>query len=492
MAARRPARVRLLARGWEQASRAASPWLAALGFVVLALALVATLSLASFDLMGTVFLGGVLTASVLAALSQAANVRWTLARRTAQLAALRSRLAAESAARSSAERATERMRERERYVDELLPAMIAYVGGDGRLRYHNRAFARWLALDDAEIDGHDVEEVLGESTFRQVSGRLAEAFDGRDVRYERVQSMHDGTTSHVLVQYFPRFAATGAVEGVFAVVTEMSEPRTGDAKGDDARSAGAAARLRAALEGDEFTLHFQPIAPLQCGETPAMGEVLVRMNEEEEKLLPPGGFIPLADELGLLHELDRWIVRHVIELVAGSGGEARIYLVNPWVQTILDADFPAFVRERLAAAGIGGERLCFELAESDLLDHEAACIAFVESLRPAGCRFAICGFGRDARALRVVEAIRADFAKLDAGLVVGMLRDAGCLDRVGRAIRSARGAGLRTIAECVDSEQARAVLSNMGVHLAQGVGIARPRPIPHARPHQSRSLEMPA
>lgn len=464
--------------GWTRAFSLASPWLAGAGLVALVMVVLATLSLTSFDRTGTVFLGGVLTASVLSSVSQAANARWALARRNAQLAATRARLAVESSARSSAERALAALRERERLVHESLPAMLAYVGTDGRLRYHNRAFARWLKLDDDAIDGHCVEELLGEAAFREAAPRLSEAFAGRDVRYERVQQMRDGTRCRLQVQYLPRYLAHGEVEGVFALLTDLVE-RAADPFAQGAACRDPAARLRSALEEDEFTLHLQPIAPLAgAGEGSPMGEVLLRMNEEEEKHLPPGGFIPIADELGLLHELDRWVVRHVIELAAAQRASAPVFMVNLWRQSILDETFAAFVRERLQLAGIGGESLCFELAESDLLENDAAYRAFVGRLRGMGCRFAICGFGRDPRALALLRTMRVEYVKLDAGLVLAMLRDHASLVRVTSVVESARAAGLSMIAECVESDQARAALARMGVHFAQGFGIARPKPVP--------------
>ncbi|HUI99489.1 MAG TPA: EAL domain-containing protein [Usitatibacter sp.] len=477
------ARPQLPRRAWERVSGIASPWLAALGVVALVTAVLATMSLTSSRGKDSGFLGGVLTASVLAAVSRASNARWKLARRTAQLAAVRANLATESSGHASAEHALERLRERQRLVDESLPAMLAYVGPDGRLRYHNRAFARWLRLDDSAIDGRCVEELIGEAAFREAGPRLIEAFQGHDVRYERLQRARDGTRCHLLVHYFPTYLAQGKVDGVFALLCDVTEAR-GAAPAAPCANApiDPTERLRSALEGDEFTLQFQPIASLgPAGEAP-MGEVLLRMNEEEEKLLPPGGFIPVAEELGLLHELDRWVVGHVIDIAAAERAPAPLFLVNLWPQTVLDQGFPAFVLERLAARGVGAGGVCFELSVAELLEHRAAYCAFADRLRDVGCGIAICGFGGGEQAIAAIEELRPDYVKLDGALVLGMLRDAGTLARVRGAVEAARAAGLATIAECVESEVARAALARMGVCFAQGFGIARPQPIHPLRP----------
>ncbi len=474
------ARARLLplSRAWGRISSAASPWFASFGVVVLVMAMLATMSLTAFDRMGTVFLGGVLAASVLAAMSQAANARWMLARRTGQLATIRARLSGESKARESAERKLECLRERDHLVDEWLPAMVAYVGVDGRLRYHNRAFARWLNLDDSAIDGHCVEELLGEATFREAEPRLNDAFRGHDVRYERVQTMRSGTVSRMLVQYFPRYLANGEVEGVFALLSDITAAQDVACGHPCAAPAGdPAARLRSALEGDEFTLHIQAIAPLAPGGgAPPVGEVLLRLDEEEEKLLPPGGFFPLADELGLLHELDRWVVRHVVDLCAAQRSAAPVFLVNLWPQTVLDEGFPGFVRATLEERGAPGTSLCFELDERELLLHPDAYRAFIEQLRACGCRFAVCGI-REAGSVAFLRTLPIEYLKLDPALVLGMLRDAESLARVKAVAQAAQAAGLRTIAECVETEPVRIALARAGVHFGQGFAIARPRPM---------------
>ena len=469
--------LRRASQAWDRIAKAASPWLTAFGVLTLATAMLATMSLTKFNRQETVFLGGVLVASALALLSQAANARWMLARRTAQLVTIRAKLSSESSARARAERSLEKLRERDRLVDEWLPAMVAYVGIDGRLRYHNRAFAHWLRLSDSAIDGHCVEEVLGHAAFLQAEPRLQEAFRGEDVRYERVQTMRDGAVCHLLVQYFPRYLASGEVEGVFALLSDITEARDVAPAEPCAARGDPAARLRSALDDDEFTLHIQAIAPLGGAPGgPPMGEVLLRMDEEEEKLLPPGGFFPLAGELGLLHELDRWVVRHVVDLVAVQRAPASIFMVNLWPETVLEEAFPAFVRERLEERGIAGESLCFELAEHDLLAHRDAYRAFMERLGACGCRFAVCGVA-DACSLGTLRGLPVDYVKLDPGLVLGMLRDAERLAHVKAVVQASRDVGLRTIAECVESEPARLALARIGVSFAQGFGIASPQPI---------------
>src|SRR5687767_11775166 len=105
-----------------------------------------------------------------------------------------------------------------------------------------------------------------------------------------------------------------------------------------------AARLREALDKNEFTLFCQPIAALSPtdGERFPMAEVLVRMREEEAALLPPGEFLPVFEHYGMMPQLDRWVVRHVVRHLAG-GSRIRRFTVNVSGQTLQDGAFPGFV-----------------------------------------------------------------------------------------------------------------------------------------------------
>lgn len=475
--------LRLSARAWSRFVGAASPALSAAFVLLLLGAMLATLFLASFERGATLFLGGMLAASVLATVSQAANTRWALARRTSQLATLKSRFTAESAARSRAERALGPLRERARLFDEGLPIMVAYLGSDWRLRYHNRAYASWLGLDDARIDGRRVNEILAPDIMREAHPRLAEAFAGHDVHYERTQAGRGSARSRLFVQYFPRYRDDGDVDGIFVVLSEIAAGEDVAAAGADETRTDPATRLRCALERDEFSLHMQPIAPLDgCSASLPMGEVLLRLNEEEAKLLPPGGFIPVAEDLGMLHELDRWVVRHVVDRCEKDRARPALLLVNLWPQTILRGDFGRYVRELLASRGLAGEGLCFELAQRELLADRQAYLDFAEQLRGTACRLALCGFDGNAEALALAKSMGADFLKIDPGLVLGMLRDADSLARMRALAHAARDSGIGTIAECVENEPTRLALARLGVQFAQGFGVSRPRPMDPLRP----------
>src|SRR6185503_5926175 len=107
------------------------------------------------------------------------------------------------------------------------------------------------------------------------------------------------------------------------------------------------ARLRQAIEKDEFALFCQPILTLAPEGGYPMGEVLVRMREEEKALLPPGDFLPVFEHYRMMPQLDRWVVRHAAKHLA-QGSRIAAFTINVSGQTLDDAEFPRFVAGQLA------------------------------------------------------------------------------------------------------------------------------------------------
>ena len=460
----------------------ANHYTALAGTILLGATLLAAISLTSSHHQWIVFLAGVLAAAVLAYVSRTVNSRWIIARRTAQLVATRAKLAAEVRRRIQAEDSLARVRANAQLIDETLPAMLAYIDTQGRIRYHNRAYTRWIGQEGEPIDGRHLEEILGDAIYREIDVYLKQAFAGHDVRYERFQTLPNGETGRLHVQYLPDYSEDGNVSGVFTILTDVTRSEDSDGTPQEGRRSATPdmrARLLSALAHDDFTLYWQEIAPLGAGATHTpFHEVLLRMKEEEERHLPPGTFLPWAEEFGLLPEIDRWVVRHVVDFAADTkGGKDGAYMVNLSAPTLLDPGFVPIVRERLEARGVAGRALCFEFTETQVLSNPAAYRAFVASLKGTGCRFAVSGFGRNPLTLRLLGQLGADFLKLDGGIVLSMAQNPPELARLRAMNNASRATGMRIIAECVENEATRAALQGIGIDFAQGFGIAQPAPM---------------
>src|SRR5260221_9270622 len=155
---------------------------------------------------------------------------------------------------------------------------------------------------------------------------------------------------------------------------------------------GRAARLPRAIDKAEFALFCQPITALSGGGGYSMGEVLVRMREEEKAMLPPGEFLPVLEHYQLMPLLDRWVVSNLAKHLA-KGSRVPCFTMNVSSQTLEDEDFPKFVAAELKAARLPVDSVIFEIEESDVLAHEGRVARFVAAMKQAGAAALIDGFG---------------------------------------------------------------------------------------------------
>jgi len=237
-----------------------------------------------------------------------------------------------------------------------------------------------------------------------------------------------------------------------------------------------AARLRQALAKDELTLFCQPIAALTGAVRFPMAEVLIRLREEEKALLPPGEFLPVFEHYRLMPDLDRWVVRHVVQHLA-RGSRIPRFAVNVASQTIEDPAFPRAVALELVSADVPGSALHFEVSESDTLARLEATVKFATALRAVGCGLMVSGFGRRAATFMPLKTLRPDYVKVD-GVVVRKLLTAPMAEAKLKAIlRVGEVIGFQVIAEMVEDQDILLRLKALGVAYAQGFGIQQPHPI---------------
>lgn len=475
--------------------KAVSPYLGVLGVAALLAMLLGTIYFTWLDLQWTAFLAGILVAAILALVSRASRSEWILLRRTAQLAVLRDKFALEAAARGRAEERLASLSDAGREAGEQPPVMLARLDAGQRCRHHNRAFAQLAVSGARSVEGRPFDEILGATHYGAIADAVAHALAGRAARVERVQTMADGTAVPLLEQLLPATGRAGEAAGCWFVATVTGAAAPAGETTASADAAGrslyaetiaqeltdwedTAARLQGAIDRGEFTLYVQSVMPLAAASAaPPIYEILSRLQDEEDSLLPPGVFMPLAESHGLLPRLDRWVVRRLLAWASAEPrrGEA-LYSVNVSAATLGAPGFAAYVRERLAAAGLPGSLLCFEIAEADALGHPEA-VGLILELRAAGCRIALCGVGRSVVPFELIRRLQVHFLKIDSRVIYNIVRDPVELAKARAIARAARAMSIGTIAELVESEDAIALLRAAGVDYAQGFAISRPRPL---------------
>jgi len=245
------------------------------------------------------------------------------------------------------------------------------------------------------------------------------------------------------------------------------------------------ARLRQALDRDELQLYCQPILSLRPPGGFVMAEVLIRLREEEALMLPPGDFLPVFEHFGMMPELDRWVVSHVVRwLAAARPGSLRAFSVNVSVQTIGDPDFPAFVAAQLRSVKVAPAALTFEIEESSVLARTESAAQFAVAVKSLGCKVAIDGFGQRSVSFTPLKTLRVDYVKVDGSIVRNLLRSSVAEQKLKAVVRVGETIGVGVIAECVEETDILARLKALNVGYAQGFGIARPAPIAERPPSQ--------
>jgi PAS domain S-box-containing protein len=479
----------------------------ALGVVGTSILLVFIIDFTDYDPQWVTLLSGVLIASAVSLASRATRADSRIDFDSAKLESLQEKLAQELQRRETAENLVADSTSRLQFIDNDLPIMIAFVDRDGMYRYHNRAFRNGMRLKAEQLNGAFMRDALGGKLYAEVAANVRKALSGESVRFVRSRPAADGAGADLEVCYVPSFTKKGAVEGFFEVVS--SGPATSQlveagadspapigppkAAGGPEQSmyvetfseavtgrADAHDRIVAAIEKDEFALLCQAITPLAARPSASNHfEIFVRLLEEEDSLMPPGAFFPLAEKFGLLPHLDRWVVQHAVEWASHRAPTASwsvdsIFFINVARATVGDATFPEFVEKQLGAYGVSGATLCFEVTELDAASERANLVRFAAEMRELGCLLALSGFGRESVSFDTLRDFKADFVKIDGTVVLGMLRNNVYLARVASIARVAKTIGVRSVAELVESREIIEKLREVRVDFAQGIGIAKP------------------
>jgi len=239
---------------------------------------------------------------------------------------------------------------------------------------------------------------------------------------------------------------------------------------------GWAARVREMLEHDRFQLVYQPIVTTHTGEVKDY-EVLVRMVCDDGQIILPGGFMPAAERFGLIHSVDRWIVRRAIRQLSHlhRKGLRTGFSINLSGKAFEDATLLPLIQEMLSSNGLEPTWVTFEITETAAIENLVAAEEFITALKDIGCQFALDDFGSGFSSFAYLKHLPVDKLKIDGGFVKGMAHSSVDQAMVESMNQVAHALGKITIAECVENERTLQILHQMGVDCAQGNHIGRPR-----------------
>ena len=307
---------------------AVRPFISALAAIATATVLVFAIYFTQLGPQWITFLTGVLVAAILAEATRRSRAEWVVTRRTAQLSSVKDKLERETQLRKRVEEAVAASKSRLHLIDEVLPTMVVLVDIEGRCLYHNRAFLDWSRLQPEQVKGRHMRDVLGVKVYQETAAVIRQSLSGQAVHYKRTQKMADGAVYSLSIEHLPQFGEDGKVTGFYMLINDITEPgdvrvparpessadqnMLADSHPEQITAQQDADRIRMAIEKGEFNLFCHLITPLAVNSGEAGHyEILIRLMEEEEGMMPPGMFFPLAEKHGLMPHLDRWVVQHV-------------------------------------------------------------------------------------------------------------------------------------------------------------------------------------
>ncbi len=238
--------------------------------------------------------------------------------------------------------------------------------------------------------------------------------------------------------------------------------------------------LRTALVKDQLTLYYQPIIDLITGRMVGT-EALVRWPHPYRGLLTPGSFLPVAEETGLLGDLDYWVLRTTLAQLAvwRNRGYMGFVTVNLTTQSLQRPDLVSDVAVLLQAIGVPATEVIIEVTESTALHDIRTTGQILSELRELGIRIALDDFGTGYASLTHLRQLPVDMLKLDHSFTAGIGQD--CRDEtVMRALLTlGQGLELTVVVEGVENHEQMIWLQKEGCTYAQGYLIGRPMPAHH-------------
>jgi diguanylate cyclase (GGDEF)-like protein/PAS domain S-box-containing protein len=350
--------------------------------------------------------------------------------------------------------------------------LVARQGGD--------EFLLLLADLDRGSEGSDAPDpsmVITESVATRIRDSLVLPFDLNGTPFY--------ATGSIGVSIFPQDAqdAETLLSNADAAMYQSKKQEPGGyvvfaTEGDDAlKKLSLTTRLREAVKQEHWVLHWQPIYDIETGKVDSL-EALVRWMDPNGGIVPPGEFIPLAEELGLIEAIGDWVIAEVVRQQAewAAGGLDLRVGFNLSPRQLWSAHLAEKILSKLRVAEVDPGSVVVEITESTAMADPDRTQKILSELHAWGFSLALDDFGTGYSSLARLKHMPVDVLKIDRAFIRDVHQDPGLASMVRAMIQLAQGLQMTPLAEGVETEQELQFLRGNGCRLAQGFLFSRPVP----------------
>ncbi len=234
--------------------------------------------------------------------------------------------------------------------------------------------------------------------------------------------------------------------------------------------------LRQAVETGDFEVHYQPQVNLTTGRITGV-EALVRWRSGEIGVIPPSEFIPVAEEIGLVQSIDKWVLLQSCrqwKKWSQLGCQGLKLSVNISGKHFARRDFLGSLRSVIRESGMDPTCMCLEITESAAMEDLDTCVMNIRELGHFGIEIAMDDFGIGYSSLSVLKQLPVHIVKIDQTFIRDMIDNEENLGIVKAVIALASGLKRLTVAEGIETGEQLEKLKELGVHLGQGYLIGKP------------------
>jgi PAS domain S-box-containing protein len=336
----------------------------------------------------------------------------------------------------------------------------------------NQGAERLYGYSAGEAIGRHVGDLIIPLDRHGEEGRiLREVAAGETVSFETERITKSGEWIDVSLRGFPIRGLSGEVTAICTVGHDVSDRRRRErTEQRDSEALLWRKRLRQALGNGDLVFHGQPILDLASGRVDHH-ELLVRM-QLNGKLIPPGAFLPFAEESELIRDLDLWAVERGI----GIGGELPV-AINLSARSLGSRGLLTAIEKRLGAGAVAPADLTFEITETAAAENMPGARELVGELTRMGCGVALDDFGTGYGSFTYLRHLPVTQLKIDTEFISGIANDAADRRVVESMVDVAHNFEMTTVAEGVEDQATLDRLGEMGVDQVQGYHVGRPQPL---------------